>query len=140
MGSTKFYNLAVGNFGKSKASPRRNSVHMASIWAGDDLERIAAFAPTAIIVMFGTNDATTRHHRKNAAMISEAAAENQEDIQDEAATRQAVLDKSTMLKSTTCNEKEAVDIGAGACRKSDTGVAYYGNEKVAQQTMSSLQC
>ena len=63
--STKFYNLAVGNFGKSKASPRRNSVHMASIWAGDDLERIAAFAPTAIIVMFGTNDATTRHRDNN---------------------------------------------------------------------------
>lgn len=63
--STKFYNLAVGNFGKSKASPRRNSVHMASIWAGDDLERIAVFAPTAIIVMFGTNDATTRHRDNN---------------------------------------------------------------------------
>lgn len=57
--SSSKYNLTVSNFGKSKASLRRNSVHMASIWAGDDLERIAVFAPTAIIVMFGTNDATT---------------------------------------------------------------------------------
>merc|ERR1711865_692414 len=41
----------------------------------------------------------------------------------------------------TCGQcNEAVAIGAGACRRSDNGVAYYGNEKVANLKGCSNKC